>query len=123
MEKGRILEAWAEKNPAKFDDAVKHWAAVRNRLQGMKKKPNEYYDVMYNVAKCLVREAEKSKDKTAKANRANEAEKVLNSAMILSPKLNGPDTVAKYKLLLRQAIIMQGRSPDRKEEKPSGKKP
>ena len=22
MEKGRILEAWAEKDPAKFDDAV-----------------------------------------------------------------------------------------------------
>ena len=29
----------------------------------MRKKPGEYYEVMYNVAKCLVREAEKSTDK------------------------------------------------------------
>ena len=34
MEKGRILEAWAEKDPAKFDEAVAHWAMLRQRLAG-----------------------------------------------------------------------------------------
>ncbi len=111
MEKGRILEAWAEKNPAKFEDAVKHWADLRNRLQPMKKKPPEYFEVMYNVAKCLMREAEKSKDKTVIMDRANTAEKVLKSPLITLRKSMGPDMVAKYTALLNKAIIMQGRKP------------
>ncbi len=126
MEKGRILEAWAEKDPTKFDQAVGHWATLRTRLQPMKKKPGEYYEVMYNVAKCLVREAEKSADKAVALDRAKKAEQVLKAALVLSPKLNGPDTVAKYKVLLDKAITMQGRSPspkvrdERREEVVSG---
>jgi hypothetical protein len=119
MEKGRILEAWAEKDPAKFDQAVGHWATLRTRLQPMRQKPGEYYEVMYNVAKCLVREAEKSADKAIALDRAKKAEQVLKAALILSPKLNGPDTVAKYKVLLDKAITMQGRSPSPKDEKKS----
>jgi len=116
MEKGRILEAWAEKDPTKFDLAVGHWATLRTRLQPMKKKPPEYYEVMYNVAKCLVREAEKSTDKAVALDRAKKAEQVLKAALILSPKLNGPDTVARYKVLLDKAITLQGRSPGPKVE-------
>jgi tetratricopeptide (TPR) repeat protein len=122
MEKGRILEAWAEKDPAKFDRAVGHWATLRTRLQPMKKKPPEYYEVMYNVAKCLVRESEKSADKSVVLDRAKKAEQVLKAALVLSPKLNGPDTVAKYKVLLDKAITMQGRSPAPKVEKKDEKK-
>jgi hypothetical protein len=117
MEKGRILEGWAEKDPAKFDAAVAHWAKVRNMLQTMRRKPDEYYEVMYNVAHCLVREAERSNDKAMAADRAKKAEQVLKSPMILNPKLNGPDTVAKYKVLLNKAIALQGRAPDQKDTK------
>jgi tetratricopeptide (TPR) repeat protein len=125
MEKGRILEAWAEKNPAKFEEAVAHWAKLRQRLQPMKKKPDEYYDVMYNVAACLMREAEKSKEPAVKLDRAKKAEQVLKSPLILSPTLGGrPDTVARYNALIKKAIVMQGRSPDKKVDKKSdGKKP
>ena len=112
MEKGRILEAWAEKDPTKFDEAIGHWTVLRSRLQGMRKKPDEYYDVMYNVAKCLVREAETSNDRPVVLDRAKKAEQVLKAALVLSPKLNGPDTVAKYKVLLDKAITMQGRTPN-----------
>jgi hypothetical protein len=117
MEKGRILESWAEKDPAKFKDAIDHWVSLRNRLQPMRKKPGEYYDVMYNVAKCLVHEAEKSKDQANLVASAKKAEQVLKSPLILNPKLNGPDTVAKYKVLLDKAIALQGRSPASKTEK------
>ncbi len=117
MEKGRILEAWAEKDSTKFEDAVKHWADLRNRLQHMKKKPPEYYEVMYNVAKCLVREAEKSKDKKVILDRANTAEKVLKSPLVTARKSMGPDMVAKYVALLNKAIVMQGRKPDPSLEK------
>jgi predicted O-linked N-acetylglucosamine transferase (SPINDLY family) len=117
MEKGRILDAWSEKNPAKFNDAVAHWIMIRSRLQPMKKKPDEYFEVMYNVAASLMREAQRSQDKTVIADRAKKAEQVLKSALILSPKLNGPDTVARYNVLLNKAIVLQGRSPDKNNEK------
>ena len=64
-----------------------------------------------------MREAEKSKDKAVAVDRAKKAEQVLKSPLILSPKLNGPDTVARYKVLLNKAIALQGRSPDEKDEK------
>jgi tetratricopeptide (TPR) repeat protein len=123
MEKGRILEGWAEKDPTKFEQAVAHWAMLRTRLQAMKKKPDEYYDVMYNVAKCLVRETEKSDDKALILDRAKKAEQVLKAALILSPRLNGPDAVARYKVLLNKAIAIQGRSPEIKAEKKDVKTP
>jgi tetratricopeptide (TPR) repeat protein len=125
MEKGKILEAWAEKDPTKFDDAVAHWAMVRNRLQPLANRPGcpaEYFDVMYNVAKCLVREAQQSKDKTVVLDRAKKAEQVLKAPLILNPTLNGPDMVAKYKVLLNQAIALQGRSPDQNGAKKNEKK-
>ena len=48
---------------------------------------------------------------------------MLKAALILSPKLNGPDTVARYKVLLDKAITMQGRSPGQKVESKDAKKP
>jgi cellulose synthase operon protein C len=119
MEKGRILEGWAEKEPKYYDRAVSHWVMLRSRLQPLRQKPPEYYEVMYNVAACLVREAEKSKDTTTTLDRAKKAEQVLKAALVLSPRLNGPDTVARYRILLDRAIALQGRSPGGK----GGRKP
>ena len=113
LEKGRILQDWAEKEPAHFGEAVAHWVTLRTRLQAIHKKPPDYYhvlyDVMYNVAACLVGEAENAADKAVAMDRAKTAEKVLKSALILSPKLDGPDSVARYKALLEKAMAMQGR--------------
>ena len=114
MERGYILEGLAEKDPARFKEAIGHWARLRNMLQNIRPAPAEYYDVIYHVASCLMREAEKSNDKTIVTERANTAEKVLKSVLILNPKLNGPDTVARYKVLLNRAIALQDRSPDEK---------
>jgi tetratricopeptide (TPR) repeat protein len=126
MEKGRILEAWAEKDPAKFDAAAAHWGIVFSRLQPLANKPGcppEYFDVMYNMANCLVREAEKSKDKAVVLDRAKSAERVLKGPLVLNPTLNGPDMVAKYKVLLNKAVSLQGRSPDQNGKKKTEKKP
>jgi len=119
MEKGYILEGLAEKEPARFDQSVSHWIMLRSKLQALRPKPPEYYEVMYRVAACLVREAEKSKDKATVLDRARKAEQVLKAALVLSPKLNGPDTVARYEVLRDKAIALQGRPPERK----NGKKP
>ena len=90
---------------------------LRSRLQALPKKPPEYYDVMYNVAACLLREAQTSQDKATQMDRAKKAEQVLKSALILSPKLNGPDTVARYKALLDKTIAIQSRPIERKDER------
>ncbi len=117
MEKGYILEGLAEKDPTRFDESVSHWVMLRTKLQALRPKPPEYYEVMYRVAACLVREAEKSADKAVAADRALKAEQVLKAALVLSPKLNGPDTVARYRVLLDRAIALQGRQPERREER------
>jgi tetratricopeptide (TPR) repeat protein len=112
VEKGKILQAWAEKDSAKFDDAVTQWTTVRNRLQAFREKPKEYYDANYNVALCLVRMAEKSKNSAIALDRSKKAEQVLKAILILNPSMDGPDRVAQYKALLDKAIRLQGRSPE-----------
>ena len=53
MEKGRILQEWAETDATKFPEAVEHWSKLRNMLQGVKgTKPPQYYEVAYNAARC-----------------------------------------------------------------------
>ena len=89
MTKGRILQEWAEKDASHYPDAVKHWAEVRDMLQGMKKTPPEFYEVSYNVAACLLYQARTEKDKAEGAKRALDGEKVLKS-MMFRTVLNGP---------------------------------
>lgn len=105
MERARILQAWAQRDPAQFDKAVAQWHFIRNLLEPSRKRfPREYYEVIYNAADCLRIQAEKaaqeSQSSTAQA-RAAEGAKLLFSAMTLNPKLDGdPNTVARYKALL-----------------------
>lgn len=94
MEKGNILQTLAEKDPKKYDEAVRHWTSIRVKLQNLPKKPKEYYDVIYNCAFCLV--AQKQPDKY------EAAAKLLSGTLALSPDLDGPDRVEKFKALQKQ---------------------
>ncbi len=104
MEKGRLLQDWAETEPAHFDEAVAHWTMLRTRLARFAKKPPEYYEVVYNAATCLVTESFKKQD----AKKALQAEQLLNATLVLSPKLSGPDMVARYKAQLAKARELRG---------------
>jgi hypothetical protein len=73
----------------------------------MKTRPPEYYEVLYNAALCLVRQARQSNNK----EKALDAEKMLKSTLTLSPQLSGPDMVAKYQTLLAAAITARGGTP------------
>jgi tetratricopeptide (TPR) repeat protein len=105
MEKGHILQAWAEKDPKRYGDAIGHWSGLRTTLSRMQRKPPEYYDVVYNAAACLVAQAKQTQDKS----KALQAEQLIKSSLVLSPNLNGPETVAKYNELLQEAMKFQGR--------------
>jgi hypothetical protein len=111
VEEAQILQAWAEKDPSKYDAAIAKWTDIRRRLQHGKKKESEYYDAIYNTAACLMAEARKKMptDKPGAMNKAKEGEKVLNSEMYVNKTLNGPATVQRFKLLLAQLQALQGK--------------
>jgi len=106
MEKGRLLQAWAEIEPDHFNDAVAHWTTLRTRLSRARSKPPEYYEVVYNAANCLFLSAVKARS----TEQALQAEQLLNATLVLSPRLSGPEMVAQYKDLLKRARQLQGRA-------------
>ena len=122
MEKARILQAKAEKagtDAKSWQDAVDQWNLIRNLLQNSRgptgKKPPEYYEVILNAAECLYAQAKNSPNKETKTAKAKEAARYLNSALILSDKLSGPEMVAKYKALLDRLRPMIGESEKKAE--------
>ncbi len=104
LEKGYILEAIAERNPKRSDDCVAHWTDVRLRLGKTKPVPPEYFEVLYNCARVLVRQSRALKDK----EKALTAEKMLKATLVYTPRLSGEDMVAKYNTLLKAAILLRG---------------
>lgn len=95
IEKGNILQALAEADPKRYDEAVKWWTTIRLKLQSTSgKKPPAYYEVIYNCAFCLAAQKDPTK--------AGQAAQLLNATLALSPALDGPDRVEKYKALLKQ---------------------
>jgi tetratricopeptide (TPR) repeat protein len=102
MEKGRILQAWGEKDPAKFAEAVNHWASLSSKLRAMKPQKPEFFEVNYNAALCLLTEAETTQDQAKKAEKAMIAGKLLKGLLYNSPKLDGPENVARYKELIKR---------------------
>ncbi len=115
LELGRILQSWAEKEPRHYEEAVSQWVRVRNWLQPMRKKPPEYYEVIYNAAFCLFMQAQRSGQKADE--KYTDAYKLLKSASVLNPSLSGPDMVAKYKALFEKLDAAMG-----PRAKPAGKR-
>ncbi|HUE17767.1 MAG TPA: hypothetical protein VMR25_26665, partial [Planctomycetaceae bacterium] len=108
MEKGRLLQSWADVEPARSGEAVAHWTMLRTRLAKATKKPPEYYEVVFNAASCLFTESLKTKNQ----QKALQAEQLLNTTLVLSPHLDGPEMVARYKELLQKVRQLQGRPAD-----------
>jgi hypothetical protein len=104
MEKGRLLQKWADVDPARLAEAVAHWTMLRTRLAKARAKPPEYYEVIYNAADCLLLDSLKSQN----AEKALQAEQLLNATLVLSPKLSGPEMVAQYKDLLARVRKLRG---------------
>ncbi len=113
LTQGRILQSWAQIDHSHYQQAVDHWARLRNTLQGMAKKPPEYFEATYNLADCLYGQAADAKDKSQAAEKAKQAEQLLKSTLILSPNLSGPEMVDKYNDLLKKASALHQRASSR----------
>jgi len=119
MEKGRILQDLATRDPKRYDDCIAHWTEVRVKLGAIRKRPPEYYEVLYNAAFCLVQVAQRTKD----GDKALQAEQMLKSTLTLSPNLSGPDMVAKYNALATRANKLRGTLPTATKERVADSKP
>ena len=94
-----------QKDPTKYDTAIRKWTDIRRRLQYQKiAQGGVYYDAVYNAAFCCLLESNKlalNPGKKADAIRkAEDGVKVLNSELVLFPNLNGPQTVKRFKDLM-----------------------
>lgn len=105
MEKARLLQGWADVDPTHLGEAVSQWTMLRTRLAKAQKKPPEYYEVVYNAASCLFTDSLKNQNQ----QKALQAAQLLNATLVLSPRLSGPEMVAKYKELLAKVRQLQGR--------------
>ena len=99
MERARILHGMAEDDPTKWADATTEWGKLRTLLQGSPKKPPEYYEIIYSMAQCFAGQSRNAPDQNTAAAHKKNANSLLNATLALSPDLNGPETVAKFKAL------------------------
>ncbi len=62
VEKARILTGMADSEPdvAKWKASTDNWAQLRNMMQGMQKKPAEYYEAVYETAHGLFEQSKLS---------------------------------------------------------------
>jgi tetratricopeptide (TPR) repeat protein len=125
MTKGRILQEWAQKDPSHFKEALMHWEDLREKLERMKVKPGEFFDVTYYEAVCVENEAlnlKKKGDREGAAKEALKAEKLLQSTLVRNSKLETTEETKKkegqgverrkqYKVLMDRLEILQGRQP------------
>jgi tetratricopeptide (TPR) repeat protein len=103
VEKAKILQAWAKKDPTKYDESISLWTTVQLSLA--KQKSPEYFDAIYNTGECLVEQSLAVKDPAKAAT----AYKLIYSIMSRYPKLDSEETVAKYKVLLKRATAAESK--------------
>jgi hypothetical protein len=99
MTRADILEDLAKQDPKKLDDAITQWSEIRILLSRDNPKRPEYFDVIYKIARGLVQQCEKTKDKS----KLVPADQLLKTTLIQYATLGGrPDLVAKYNELLKK---------------------
>ena len=94
------MNAWAEKDATKLDEALAEWTKLRNLLEPMRPKLREYYEVVYSAAACLYQQAVKNPAQAQQ--KAIQAAQWLKVAMLNNARLSGPDMVERYKALLEK---------------------
>jgi len=103
VEKARILTGMAEADAvpdlSKWTTATDSWAQLRNLMQGLQKKPAEYYEAVYETARGLGEKAKLTTSQKEVGELKKQARQLLKGTSALAPNLSGPDMVAKYQTL------------------------
>ncbi len=98
VSRAEILTNWAEKDPAKYGEAISAWHNLAAKLERVKvkkvgadgkmveEKMQEYYEAIYNECNCFYKMADKTKDKSL----AKKGLDLLTPVLSFDPKLQGP---------------------------------
>jgi tetratricopeptide (TPR) repeat protein len=121
MEKGRILQAIAEKEPEKFQAAVNHWDYLRRGLEQLpeQKRPKRaefdatLFEVVNGEAQCFYDWAKKTGDK----EHAKTGEQIVRQ--FLMRNITGLSSESKNRLLAQadKLCVLQGKTPPAPAEK------
>ena len=88
--KAEILEKWARKEPAKYEEAIKQWNLIRSRLQRVKPDPKtgdkmpEFYEAVYREALCFSVVAKQTSDK----QKALQGLQLIQPVLMFDPKMS-----------------------------------
>ncbi|AMV21605.1 hypothetical protein [Planctomyces sp. SH-PL14] len=104
VEKARILAGMADSEPdvAKWKASTDNWAQLRNMMQGMQKKPAEYYEAVYETARGLFEQSKLSSSQKEANDMKAQARQLLKATSALAPNLSGPDMVGRYDALMSE---------------------
>lgn len=96
MSRAQILTEWAARDPSKYPDAINAWKVlyvkldrtkVKNQSTGQEEKMPEYYEAVYQLSNCLLKQYEKTKDR----QNARDGLDFLTPVLSFDPKLQGKD--------------------------------
>lgn len=96
LERARILEAWSRTDLKQVDKALEQWNDIRLALSKQSPRPPEYFEAVYCVALCLRRQAVVNQSPEL----LEQARKLLDATLVLSPKLSGETMVVQYRKLI-----------------------
>jgi cellulose synthase operon protein C len=91
MERGYLLEDWAQADQTKWDGSLTYWKWLGGRFESVRPRPVQYYECWQHVALALYKKGDKLK-----------ATQTLKGVMTLSPTVGSPEMKAKYQALLKQ---------------------
>ncbi len=115
VEQAQILQAWGDKDPKNYDQAIAKWTEIRHKLERQQPRPGAYYEAVFNTAQILLIQAKKMApaNKEAAMERAKLGEKVINSLLIGQPNLDGTSEMkTRFTKLKNQLILMRGGKPE-----------
>ena len=91
MERGYLLEDWAQADATRWKDDLNYWVWLSGQLGRGERRTPQYFESEYHVALARYKSGDKTK-----------AIQTLRGVMTLYPKVGSPEIKAKYTALLKQ---------------------
>ena len=106
-----------------YPKAIMEWDRLRNIMERMKKRPAEFYDVVYNEALCFHNMAQSGMAQSGKGNKesldsAKKGEQLLKQLLLLDKNVSA-ENVKRYRALIKKLEILQLKEPSSTKADPA----
>jgi tetratricopeptide (TPR) repeat protein len=96
IERGLVSQDWGATDPTKLTIAVKHWAFWAQRMEPMKEKPPQYFEIRLNLVRSLLKVARAATDSKEREQSLRQVEGQLLFLTKTYPQLGGPKLKEQY---------------------------